>query len=78
MNLSSFFFFLVLGFELSFTLCKVGTVPHEPHLQSIFALVILEIGSRELFAWAGLGPLSSQISASHVAGITGMSHYAQL
>jgi hypothetical protein len=38
-----------------------------------FALVILEMGSRELFAHAGLEP-PSLISASQVAGITGVNY----
>jgi hypothetical protein len=40
--------------------CKAGALPLEPHLQSNFALVILEMGgSQELFAQAGLEPQSS-------------------
>jgi hypothetical protein len=31
---------------------KAGTLPVEPHLQSHFALVILKMGSQELFACA--------------------------
>jgi hypothetical protein len=36
--------------------CKAGVLPLEPHLQSIFGLVILEMGFYEQFAWAGLEP----------------------
>jgi hypothetical protein len=36
--------------------CKIGTLLLESHLQSIFALVILKMGSSELFAWIGLEP----------------------
>jgi hypothetical protein len=34
--------------------CKAGTLLLEPQLQSIFALVILEMGSHELFAQTNL------------------------
>jgi hypothetical protein len=39
-----------------------------------FALVILEMGSLELFVWAGLEPWSFWISVSQVARITGANH----
>jgi hypothetical protein len=42
----SLFFLVGLRFELRASL--------ESHLQFIFALVILEIGTHELFLWAGL------------------------
>jgi hypothetical protein len=43
----------------------------EPHLQSIFALVVLEMGYLELFAQAGIELQSSQSQFR----ITGMSHW---
>jgi hypothetical protein len=54
------FFFVGLEFELGFMLAKQVLLSFEAHLQSIFALVILEIGSCKLFAWIGLKPQSSQ------------------
>jgi hypothetical protein len=42
-----------------FCACKAGTLPPEPHLQSIFALVILEMGSLQLSAQTGLETWSS-------------------
>jgi hypothetical protein len=39
--------------------CKAGTLPLEPHLQSIFALVILEMESLKLVAWTDLELQSS-------------------
>jgi hypothetical protein len=39
--------------------CKTVAVPLESYLQSIFALIVLEMGSLELFAWAGLKLRSS-------------------
>jgi cadmium resistance protein CadD (predicted permease) len=57
-----FFFWMGLGFEFRAShllqACKIGTQTLEPHLQSIFALVILEMGSHELFAPCGLEPQS--------------------
>jgi hypothetical protein len=57
----SCFFFVGLGFEFRAlhlqSRCMLS--PLEPQLQSIFALVILEMGCRKLFAWAGLELLSS-------------------
>jgi hypothetical protein len=50
-----------LGFELRANkagACKGGTLL-EPHLQFIFALIVLEMRSRELFVQAGLEPQSS-------------------
>jgi hypothetical protein len=35
---------------------KAGSLMLEPHLQFIFALLILEMGSLELFVWTGLEP----------------------
>jgi hypothetical protein len=46
-------FLVGLGFELR---ASCGTLPLEAHLQSIFALVILKMGSYEPFAWDGLEP----------------------
>jgi hypothetical protein len=50
------FFFFGWDWGLNSGLCshKAGILLLEPHLQSIFALVVLEIGSQELVAWAGL------------------------
>jgi hypothetical protein len=49
-----------VGFELSgLWAFKAGALSLEPHLQSILALVILEIGSPELFSGAVLEPQSS-------------------
>jgi hypothetical protein len=48
-------------FELrAFHSCKADPLLLDPHLWSIFALVILEMGSPELFAQAGLELLPSQ------------------
>jgi hypothetical protein len=55
---------------------RAGILPPEPHLQSIFALVILDMRSEELFTGAGLKP-QFPISASQIARITDVSHYAQ-
>jgi hypothetical protein len=44
---------LGLGFELK-AASKAGPLLLEPYLQFIFALVILEMESHELFAWAAL------------------------
>jgi hypothetical protein len=52
---------------------KAGTLPVEPYLKSVFALVILEMGSCKLLAQALLKP---PISASQVARIIGVSHQA--
>jgi hypothetical protein len=40
-------------------LAKQVLLPLEPHIQFGFALVILEMGSLELFAWTGFRPGSS-------------------
>jgi hypothetical protein len=53
-------FLVALGFEQRLHTCKAGTLPLEPHLQSIFALVILEMGSHKVFAQTGLEIPSSQ------------------
>jgi hypothetical protein len=48
-------FLLGLEFELWAYHLQAGALPLEPHLQSIFALIIfLEMGSPKLLAWAGL------------------------
>jgi hypothetical protein len=46
-------FFVGIGFERLYT-CKASALSLEPHLQSIFVVVILEIGAGELFAHADL------------------------
>jgi hypothetical protein len=48
-----------LGFEEGLHACKAGDLPLGPKLQTILLLVILEMGSHELFAWAELQPQSS-------------------
>jgi hypothetical protein len=49
-----FFFWWNWRLNSSLRICKAGALPLEPHLQYIFALVILDMGFCELFAWAGL------------------------
>jgi hypothetical protein len=53
-----FYFYILVGLVLNsgFHACKAGTLPFEPHLQSIFALVILEMGFLKLFTGVGLEP----------------------
>jgi hypothetical protein len=69
-NFNRHFFLRDWGFNSGLCACKAGLyLPLEPYLQSIFALVILEMGYFELFAWVGLKSQSSQ-----VARITGVSH----
>jgi hypothetical protein len=46
-----------LGFELK--ALNTDALPLEPYLQSISALIILEMGPQQLFAWAGLKQQSS-------------------
>jgi hypothetical protein len=47
---------------------------HLPYFQSIFALVILEIGSHKLLAQGCPGTVILLILASQVVRIIGMSH----
>jgi hypothetical protein len=51
---------------------KKGTLLLQPHLYSI-ALVILEMGSHELFAWVGLNQPPNLVS--QVSRIIGESHW---
>jgi hypothetical protein len=59
---------VILGFEL-----RAYTLSHSPALfcEGFFH----EIGSRELFAWAGMETMILPISASGVERITGVSHW---
>jgi hypothetical protein len=54
-----FIYFVGLKFELRASRFKADTLLLEPHLQPIFDTLILEMGSHELFAWAGVEPRSS-------------------
>jgi hypothetical protein len=66
---SLFLSFLVLGFELRalHLQSRCLTAWATPPLH--FALVILEVESLELFAWAGLKPWSSQSQAAKTIGV---------
>jgi hypothetical protein len=50
--------------------CKAGTLPFEPHLQSVLLWLLLEMGS----LWTSV----PQSSASQVARVTGVSHQHQV
>jgi hypothetical protein len=49
--------------------CEAGALPLEPHLQSILLCLILEMGSHELFAQAGLESRSSHAQLPKYLGI---------
>jgi hypothetical protein len=57
-------FFVLAGLGLNSVLCscKASALTLEPHLQSIFALVILEMASCELFAQACFRPDPPDVS----------------
>jgi hypothetical protein len=60
-----FFFFVILGFEL-----RAFTLSH--YTSPIFVMGFFEVGSRELFAWAGFEPCSPDL---WVVRIIGVSHW---
>jgi hypothetical protein len=62
-----------LGLNLGILVCKAGTLPFEPHLQSILLWLFWRWGPPELFAWVGSEPVLL-ISAFQIARITGVSH----
>jgi hypothetical protein len=62
----SFGVFLVgLSLNSGLCTCKTGALPLEPHLQSILLWLFWSWGSCDLFAQAGLKPLSSQSQPSN-------------
>jgi hypothetical protein len=63
-----------LGFELR--ACKAEALPLEPHLQSILLCLFLEIGSCELFAWAGLEPWSSWTQPPKQLGLQAVASFS--
>jgi hypothetical protein len=70
-----FLLLLGLGFESGLHTCKTGTLPLEPHLQSILLWLFWRWGSYKLFAWTGLKwCVILPISASQVARIIVMSY----
>jgi hypothetical protein len=54
-----FFYFLDWGWSSELCTHEADALSLEPHLPVHFALVILEIKSLKLLAWAGLEPQSS-------------------
>jgi hypothetical protein len=59
------FFLWDCGLNLGLQACKAGAQPPEPHLQPIFAMVILEMGSWQLFALAlNCDPLDLSLQSS--------------
>jgi hypothetical protein len=54
--------------------CKAGAILLEPHVQSIFSLVILEVEGLANYLPRLASALVLLISASHIARITGLSH----
>jgi hypothetical protein len=53
-KLKTIFFLWDWGLNSELCSCKTGALLFDPHFHSTVVLVILEIGSHELFAWAGL------------------------
>jgi hypothetical protein len=58
-----------LGFELRAPYYKAGALSLEPHLQSIFALVILEKGVSQTFCPSRPQTTILQIATSLVVGL---------
>jgi hypothetical protein len=56
-------------------ICKVGALLLQLLLQSVIALVILNIGSLELFTWTDLQLQFSRSQPPQLAKITGVSYH---
>jgi hypothetical protein len=67
-------FLTVLGFYSRLRACKAGALPLEPHLQSILLCLFWRWGLSCYFPRLAENR-DSQISASQVARITGVSHW---
>jgi hypothetical protein len=75
-SMNSFFFFFggTRVWTQGLHICKAGALLFGVMLQVHFSLFILEMGSWELFAWAGLRLWASWSQLHQVARVTGVSH----
>jgi hypothetical protein len=66
-----------LGFELRHSNLQSSCSTAQATPPVHFSLVILEIGSHELFPWADLKTMTLPISGSQITSITGVNYHAQ-